>query len=56
MGFLKLATGCLLLSLLWLWGMPQLAKFPVVKQHIELLEANDINTGAMFYTEIQDHR
>lgn len=56
MGFLKLATGCLLLSLLWLWGIPQLAKFPVVKQHIELLEANDINTGAMFYTEVQDHR
>lgn len=56
MGCLKLAAGCLLLSLLWLWGIPQLAKLPVVKQHIELLEANDINTGAMFYTEVQDHR
>ncbi len=56
MGFLKLATGCLLLSLVWLWGMPQLAKFPVVKQHIELLEDRNINTGAMFYTEVQDQR
>jgi hypothetical protein len=56
MGCLKLAAGCLILSLLWLWGMPQLAKLPIVKQHIDFLEDRNINTGAMFYTEVQDQR
>jgi hypothetical protein len=56
MGFLKLAASCLILSLLWLWVMPQMAEFPVVKEHIEFLEERNINTGAMFYTEVQEHR
>jgi len=56
MGCLKLAAGCLILSLLWLWGMPQLAKLPIVKEHIDFLEDRNINTGAMFYTEVQDQR
>jgi hypothetical protein len=56
MGCLKLAAGGLTLCLLWLWGMPQLAKLPMVKEHIDFLEDRNINTGAMFYTEVQDQR
>jgi len=56
MGCLKLAAGCLIVCLFWLWLMPRLAKFPVVKEHIDFLEDRNINTGAMFYTEVQDQR
>ncbi|MCE2799386.1 MAG: hypothetical protein LW724_07495 [Planctomycetaceae bacterium] len=56
MAWLKLIAGCLMLGLLWVWVLPQIAKNPAVKKHIEFLEDRNINTGAMFYTEVQEHR
>jgi hypothetical protein len=56
MRWFKLVAGCFLLALVWLWLLPLIAETSAVQKHLRLLEDRNINAGAMFYTEVQEHR
>ncbi len=41
------------IALVWLVFLPWLGAQPAVRQHIERLDAADVNASAMFYTELE---
>lgn len=56
MRILKLILGSLLIVFVWTWVLPRVARTPAVQKHIRFLDDHNINAGAMFYTEVQEHR
>ena len=49
----QLAAGLLAIALVWGVLLPRAAQIPAIRQHIDRLDAANINTGAMFYTELE---
>jgi len=39
---------------IWMWILPWLGTFAVVKNHVDFLQQRRINADAMFYTELTD--
>jgi len=56
MRWFKFLGGCAVLSFVWLWVLPRIAQYPSVREHLELLDRRNINAGAMYYTEVEEHR
>jgi len=56
MRILKLILGSLLIVFVWMWVLPRVAQTPAVQKHMRLLDDRNINAGAMFYTEVEEHR
>ena len=36
--------------------LPGLGNWEVVREHVDRLDRENINAGAMFYTEVENHR
>lgn len=49
---LKLIGISLVIAVVWLVGLPLLARWAPVADHIERMQANDINVGARYYSEL----
>ena len=48
-----LAFACLLIAAVWLQGLPRLAVWRPLQQHIQTMQAAEIEVDAMFYTELK---
>jgi hypothetical protein len=48
----KLCCISLLMAVVWLVGLPMLARWAPVANHIDRMNAKDINVGARFYSEL----
>ncbi len=56
LGWLGLVLGCVAILWVWLVVLPGLGKWEVVREHVDRLDRENINAGAMFYTEVENHR
>jgi hypothetical protein len=52
-GWIKLITAAGLMAILWLVVLPQLAKWPPVNNHLQRMQAAEIEVDAMFYSELK---
>ncbi|GEM_PF-4012507 len=52
-GWIKLCGCVAVMGAVWLGVLPQLATWPPVQSHIELMREHDIDAGAMFYSELK---
>ncbi len=52
-GLLKLSLWVVALVFIWCVALPRFAQLKPIRQHIDTMHANDINVGAMFYTELE---
>ena len=50
---LQFAAWIIALTLVWCVGLPRLASVPLLREHIDTMQAKNINVGAMFYTELE---
>jgi hypothetical protein len=41
------------MAVVWLVGLPWLAKWPPVKQHLQRMQTAQIEVDAMFYSELK---
>ncbi|MEY2612937.1 MAG: hypothetical protein RL069_1749 [Planctomycetota bacterium] len=55
-GWLGLLLGFAAILWVWLVVLPGLGRWEVVREHVDLLDRSNINAGAMFYTEVENHR
>jgi hypothetical protein len=51
--WIRLAACLSVIAVIWGIVLPQLAKVTPIRRHIELMEAKNINVGAMFYSELE---
>lgn len=51
-GWVRLCGCIAVMGILWLGVFPRLATWAPVQNHIELMRENDIEAGAMFYSEL----
>ena len=49
---LKLAAWIIALAFIWCVALPRFAQLKPIRQHIDAMQAENINVGAMFYTEL----
>jgi len=50
---LKLLLWIAALAFIWCVALPRFANLQPIRQHIDAMQAKDINVGAMFYTELE---
>lgn len=55
-GWLGLLLGFAAILWVWLVVLPGLGNWEVVREHVDRLDRENINAGAMFYTEVENHR
>lgn len=55
-GWFGLLLGFAAILWVWLVVLPGLGKWEVVREHVDRLDRENINAGAMFYTEVENHR
>lgn len=55
-GAIRLLAAVLGIVLMWGVVLPWMGSWGVVRAHLELLERENINAGAMFYTEVENER
>lgn len=48
----KLTLWIAALAFIWCVALPWFGQFKPVRQHIDAMQAKNINVGAMFYTEL----
>ncbi len=48
----KLFASAVVTAMLWCGVFPLLSQIGPIKEHIDAMEANGIDVGAMFYTEL----
>jgi hypothetical protein len=51
-GTIQLCLCVAALVLIWCVGLPTLAKFRPLREHIDAMEKGEVNVNAMFYTEL----
>ncbi len=50
---LKLFLWIVALTFVWCVALPRFALLKPIREHIDAMQAKEINVGAMFYTELE---